>query len=354
VEETFDNDHYSPGPDLQVPVKTWKEPRYCQDYQISASGKALKVQWQAEDKTSNNGGKVPPFKGITGWMVSELTFTGGQEMPVLIRFCSTYPESHYGSSGDASSSGAYFNYRLSTAACWAGTIGSGHITLKPAGIDPRKLSVLKPVNRFHKVGESWVWDFENLEPTLADDLVVEAAPVVHSHWGGEHHGNYYETKGEWSMITTNYKAKASSTLPPDGDITYDVKNLNDYFTNNAWTEGKPGPGVGEWLELRPEVAKPLRAILMKPGYQKSAELFRNNARPKKVKVTLNGEHSFTADVPDKRAECVMPVCGYDKPVSVIKLVFEEVWPGTKFEDLCVSGVRLEVKLDKKPKLPQVR
>ena len=145
-----------------------------------------------------------------------------------------------------------------------------------------------------------------------------------------------------------------STLAPDGEISYAVTNLNDDDPDNAWAEGKPGPGVGEWLELRPEVAKPLRAILMKPGYQKSEELFRNNARPKKVKVILNGEHSFTADVPDKKAECVIPVHSYAKPVSVIKLIFEEVWPGAKFEDLCVSGVRLEVKLDKKPNLPSVR
>jgi hypothetical protein len=39
---------------------------------------------------------------------------------------------------------------------------------------------------------------------------------------------------------------------------------------------------------------------------------------------------------------------------VVKLIFEDVWPGTEFEDLCVSGIQLEVRLDKKPKLPAVR
>ena len=45
---------------------------------------------------------------------------------------------------------------------------------------------------------------------------------------------------------------------------------------------------------------------------------------------------------------------YVKPVKKIRLTFQEVWPGEKFEDLCVSGVKLEVKLDKKPKLEPVR
>lgn len=357
VEESFDDSNYTPEPSVLEPTKTWKEPRYCRDYQIAAGGKAIKVKWQAENKDSKTHtgkeGAAVPFKGIVGWWVSELTFTGGQEIPVLIRFRSGYPQSGYGSSCDFSNSATIFKYRLSCAACWAGTIGSGHIVLKPAGIDPRQLQVLKPVNRFRKLGESWVWDFENLEPTLADDLVVEAVPEVSRHYGGEHH-DYYNSNGEWYMITTNYKAKASSVLAANDGISYDVTNLNDDNPDNTWCEGNPGSGLGEWLELRPEVAKPLRALVLLPGYQKSEELFRANARPKRVKVVLNDEHTFTVDVPDKKAECCIPVRGYSKPVRVVKLVFEDVWPGTKFEDMCVSGVKLEVKLDKKPKLPSCR
>lgn len=348
VEELFDNKNF--GNSAQ-PSDTRKDLRYCKDYQIAAGGKALKVKWQAEDKN----GADARLKGIAGWLVSELTFKGGEEIPVLIHFRSIYPHSAYGTSGDFSRSAALFRYRLSSAACWAGTVGSGHIVLKPAGIDPRELKVIKPVNRFRKQGDSWVWDFENLEPTLADDLEIEAEPAVTSHYAGEHaESEYYESNGEWYIITSNYKAKASSVKVPEGDISYAVTNLNDGSSNKAWCEGRPGPGVGEWLELRPAVAKPLRSLILLPGYQESEELFRANARPKRVKVVLNDEQTFTVDVPDKRAECCIPVRGYAKPVRVAKLIFEEVWPGSKFEDLCVSEVSMEVRLDKKPKLPPVR
>jgi len=52
--------------------------------------------------------------------------------------------------------------------------------------------------------------------------------------------------------------------------------------------------------------------------------------------------------------CRIPVRGYEKPVKVVKLTFEDVWLGTRFEDLCVTWIGLEVKLPKKPKQDPVR
>jgi hypothetical protein len=350
VEESLDRDLF--GSDKpQVPAG--KAPRYCKDYQISAGGKALKATWQEEKKSVRKDAEDPRLKGIAGWLVSELSFTGGEEKPVLIRFRSGYPKNSFHVSSQGEVGAAMFRYRLSTAACWAGTLGSGHIVLKPVGIDPGELKVNKPANRFRKQGESWVWDFENLEPTLADDLVIEAVPPVASHYGGENRV-YYSRDEKWYMINMNFKVKASSVLPAEGKLDYGVSNLNDFDVGTAWAEGKPGPGVGEWLELRPEVPKPLMALEFFPGYQKSEELFRANPRPRRLKVVLNDEHAFTVDVPDQMGECRIPIRGYSKPVRLVKLVFEEVWPGAWFEDLSVSDVRMEVKLDKKPKLEPVR
>jgi hypothetical protein len=46
------------------------------------------------------------------------------------------------------------------------------------------VKALKPVNRFRKEGDAWVWNFENLEPSLADELVVKVEPTVESMHGG--------------------------------------------------------------------------------------------------------------------------------------------------------------------------
>lgn len=359
VEELFDNDMMGEGgrADPEQATKSDKL-KYCRDYVLTAGGKPVKAKWQGEEKQAED----ERFKGIAGWLVSELTFAANEEKPVMISFRSGYPLEEWSVSDDTHASAAVFKYRLSTAACWAGTIGSGRIVLKPAGIPPEDLKVLKPVNRFKKEGDSWVWNFENLEPALADDLEIEAAPQEKTYgrpmdedagWNGPV-ATYIERGGKWSMAHANYAVTASSTLAADGDLNYDAANVKAMWDDKAWSEGAAGPGTGEWLLLKPEVAKPLIAISILPGYSKSEELFKANARPKKIEVELNGEHRFLADIPDSPNVAEIAVAGYTKPVESVKLTIREVWNGTQHEDLCISGVRLHVRLDKKPEIRPAR
>jgi hypothetical protein len=347
VEESFDRElMVSEGEDGSKKTKLLK---YCRNYVITASGSPVKSTWQVEKKPAND----KRFAGIAGWLISEITFAAGEEKPVMIRFQSVYPTEEWNVSEETSENAGLFRYRLSTAACWAGTIGTGKIILKPNQIDPQELKVLKPVNRFKKEGDNWVWNFENLEPTLADDLEIEARPAINGHHA-TNTSRYVERGGKWLLAHTNYKVTASSVLPPADGQRYEASNVKEFWGDTTWSEGAPGTGTGEWLELRPDVSKPLAAIEIMPGYFKSEGLFFANARPKKIQVLLNDEHRFVADVLDIMESCRIPVIGYSKPVRKIRLTFQEVWPGTKFEDLCVTGVRLEVKLDKKPTIGPVR
>jgi hypothetical protein len=222
------------------------------------------------------------------------------------------------------------------------------------------------VNRFKKEGSRWVWNFEDLEPTLADDMEVEARPGEFVYGGRAGSGKFadYDSPGylradfiergnQWSMLHANYQVKASSTLPADGVISYVPENIREPWEENTWSEGAPGPGTGEWLELTPAEPKPLLSIRLKPGYQKEG-LFKANPRPKKIRFELNGTHHFDADIPDKEEEITIPITGYDKPVKKLRMTFAEVYPGNRFEDLCVSSVRLHVRLNKKPNVQPAR
>ncbi len=332
--------------------------QYCRDYQITASDKPVKSTWQGELKPN----KDNLFTGISGWLISELTFTPGEEIPVMIAFESDYPVESWSVNEDTTDSAAIFRYRLSTAACWNGTIGSGRIAIELDGINPADIRVIKPVNRFKKEGDRWVWNFANLEPTLADDLEIECQPAIRTYGRFHHTGeeyNYdlytkYIERGErWSIIHSNYKIKASSTLKPNGELRYDPENLRSRWSEDAWSEGEPGPGIDSWLEITPVEPKPLWEILLTPGYQKGA-LFKANARPKTIRIELNDEHKFEAKIPDLAETVEIPIVGYEKPVHKIRLTIAEVYPGTRFEDLCLTALELHAKLDRKPEIQPVR
>lgn len=365
VEESFDRQ----GSEVEEPkpLAGWKELRNCHDYQVTVAGKPLEAKFETEP----GGNRDPKFHGLAGWLVSAAVFAPGAEVSVKITYRSAYTQKAMSVSDDFHESERLFSYRLSTGACWADTIARGRVVVTAAGANSAEIRVLKPLNRFSKDGANWVWDFENLEPTLADDIQIEVSPAVNSYmrrsplcpdsdfyvgdrpWSSA--AVAYEGRGDrWTMSHRNYQATASSTKAAEGDLDYDAANLNDDSTENAWSEGKPGPGVGEWLELKPEISKPLTAIILSPGHMGSDELFKANARPKKVRVQLNGEHEFTAEIPDRNDIARIPVVGYAKPVNTVRLTFDDVWKGAKTEDLCVSSVALEVLLDKNPQIQPAR
>jgi hypothetical protein len=103
---------------------------------------------------------------------------------------------------------------------------------------------------------------------------------------------------------------------------------------------------------------PLDAIMIAPGYKSldDATLWTKNNRVAELEITLNGEHTFVARIPDQKfAELYpIPVRGYTKPVKEVKLVIKAVHRGTKARDTCVAQVEVRAKLEKKPEFRQAR
>ena len=95
---------------------------------------------------------------------------------------------------------------------------------------------------------------------------------------------------------------ASSTLKPDGEHNYDGRELSKASNGcRTWAEGVEGDGIGENITLTVHRPLPLDAILIMPGYRaENATLWAKNNRVAELEITLNGEHTFAAAIPDEK------------------------------------------------------
>lgn len=368
--------------DFFFPVERWaasdgedggSAPTDLEGYTITVDGAELK--WENVDA---KGEKPKPVKdphwgefkaGTRLWKKSNIPFAQGQTREILIRYRSPYASNQSSVSDDSHSGEAYFQYSLSPAATWKGPIGKGTVTINYLHPFPEEISIAKPKDRFKKVTDTqFVWEFQNLKPTLADDMKIVVHPAYETYPAhGEFAVNYEDQKfraeyviqsNRYFIQHSDYDAVASSTLAPQGENKYDANNIKGLEGSTTWAEGVEGDGIGENITLTVHRPLPLDAIMIVPGYKsfEDATLWLKNNRVAELEITLNGEHTFVAKIPDQKfAELYpIPVRGYATPVKEVKLVIKAVHRGTKARDTCVAQVELRAKLEKKPKIQHAR
>jgi hypothetical protein len=341
------------------------------DYTITADGTKLKAESvdakgeQPKAEKDSNGEEYKPAKRL--WKKSRIPFARGQTREVLIRYRSPFAANESSVSEDAQVTDTYFRYSLSPAATWKGPIGKGKITVNYLHPRPEEIVISKPKDRFKKITDTQsVWEFSDLKPTLDDDIKIIAHPGYATNPADVEHPDSdhprfradYVTQGnQYFLQHTDYDAVASSTLAPQGDHKYDVENIKGMEADTTWAEGAEGDGIGENIALKVNRPLELDALMIMPGYRaQDAALWSKNNRVAQLEVTLNGEHTFAVAIPDEKFANAypIPVRGYAKPVSVVKLVIKAVHRGTAAHDTCISRVELRAKLSKKPEIRPAR
>src|SRR5207244_9168502 len=112
---------------------------------------------------------------IKSWKKSVIPFERNQTRDVTIHYKTRYAENDESVSDDLHISDATFAYSLSPAATWKGPIGKGKVEINISHSEPGDVSIEKPKERFRKVSDThYEWQFENLRPTLADDVRIVA------------------------------------------------------------------------------------------------------------------------------------------------------------------------------------
>lgn len=129
---------------------------------------------------------------------------------------------------------------------------------------------------------------------------------------------------------------ASSTLAPQGKSTYGVENLSDDDPRTAWVEGADGNGEGERLSFVwvNDPAMVCTSIMIRNGYQKSANLFRANGRVKDLKISIDGQVTGTATLADSYEPQSLYLEAQDG--QRIELEIVSVYPGSKYQDTALS------------------
>jgi hypothetical protein len=392
--------------DFFFPVERWGKSPYAdiepkqgdiQHYRISVDGKELKStnvagakEKSTKEKTSKasqessetqeegndgeeEGGETSSgsfwqqeVSTIKSWKKSVIPFERNQTRDVTIHYNVRYAENDETVSDDSHISDATFAYSLSPAATWKDAIGKGKFEINILHPEPKDVSIAKPKERFRKVSDTrYEWDFENLKPTLADDIRIvahskyDSYPTGYSEEDSSRHASYVIRGNQYFLDYTDYDATASSTLAPQGKHHYEVENIKGHSEEGSpWAEGAEGDGIGESITLDVKRPLPLYGILIRPGYWDYGDdaTWKKNNRVAALEITLNDEQTFTETIPDETFEepYLIRVRDYTKPVSKVKLVIKGVHRGTQFRDTCISLVELRAPLAKKPEVHGAR
>jgi hypothetical protein len=377
---------HNTGPKVQqdffFPVERWgKNPDADTDtkstdirqYEITVDEKKLPSTNVSEPKEQANETTSGQFwqqdvSTVKSWKKSVIPFERNQTREVTIHYNAQYAENDESVSDDSHISDATFAYSLSPAATWQGPIGKGKVDINILHPEPEDVSIEKPKDRFRKINDThYEWTFENLKPSLADDIRIIAHskydryPTGYSEEDLNHRASYVLREHQYFLDHTDYDATASSTLAAQGKHNYDIVNIRGDPTReipSPWAEGVEGDGIGESITLNVKRPLPLYGILIQPGYYDydDKEPWLKNNRVAALEITLNDEHTFTESIPDEHFErpYLIRVRDYVKPVNKVKLVIKGVHRGTQFRDTCISLVELRAPLSKKPEIQGAR
>jgi hypothetical protein len=136
-------------------------------------------------------------------------------------------------------------------------------------------------------------------------------------------------------------AAASSALPSDRLGTYHAWSVVEGVPTQPWAEGAEGPGIGQWIQLDFPGELELNRLIIHNGYGYSDEIYRANNRVKRATLLFSNGESVTidlADTPEPQEIVLARAPGPNIETFFVRLIIEEVYPGTRYDDTCLGEV----------------
>lgn len=152
--------------------------------------------------------------------------------------------------------------------------------------------------------------------------------------------NYFDfNNGVIFSSSSNYREK---------NRTYFSDNLSITNTSRPWVEDKNGYGIGETIEIVSPQG-PSRTLYFSNGFVSFDKpyLYQYNSRVKKISVESSKlKEKIYFDILDTPK---IQIFDLTTQCDDLKIVIEDVYPGTKYEDTCINFILLDVRTDLKEK-----
>jgi hypothetical protein len=131
----------------------------------------------------------------------------------------------------------------------------------------------------------------------------------------------------------------SSVLRPQLGFNHGPDNL--FTKRNAWCEGAPGPGIGQWIAVRLDPPLIIRTIHVVNGYVRSPRTFADNGRVKQFAIETSNGFVMKANLEDRADEQIIRL-PREQRAAWIKFTIAGVYPGRKHANTCVSGLMVDI------------
>jgi hypothetical protein len=325
------------------------------DFAVTDGTEEIKVE-KVIDKplaaTDQPTGIDPQVKIVRRWSIVALKFERGEHKSLTVSYKVRCIALDKGFEGDT-----LWKYGIRTllytfrpAATWGnGRVGSLVIRLDTTWLSDNDL----PVTRLAPGGSSDVrgmklWEFHDQDLLKIPDLICcyDSSELYLDH----------DIKRNLLAPEHIKSLTVSSTLKPEGSLSYAKESMRDNDLRTAWVEGVDGPGIGESITFKPNGAY-VTEIGILNGYVADESRYYANARVKKMRVEVEfGEGAepnekrkrYDISLPDREYKTLKPRYPFSSVdwivqhsqgngfIDKVKLTILEVYPGQRYEDTAIS------------------
>lgn len=146
------------------------------------------------------------------------------------------------------------------------------------------------------------------------------------------------TLGDSYKLTVS-NASATSVIDQEGHDNSPAMML-DGKLETSWQEGVDGPGIGEQVTFYLDRVYEVKYLAFNLGNWRSGDYYRENHRPQRLTITMNGRET-QVDFPDEKTKQWVAVEeGCD--TSLITITIEDVYYGSNpdWDDTCIAEVEI--------------